>query len=329
MKILLRAYGSHLMGMGHLFRIRKVFEALQENIKTDITVSVLTKDYEESKLFFSGSKIAAKFTYLPIDSSASDEISWFYSSDVVYDLIINDQLTSDEVILKNLNKWSKNLVGFDDLSNSIELYDLVFNILYPTGKCYKNEINDFGYCLVDSLPIDIINNKVGKIFLNQGGADTWGVIPLIINDLSSQNCELELSIVLGPSFQHYNELAGALESYNGKFIVYNHVSDIEEIVKSCDVAIVAGGNTLIEVVSLGIPTLSISLEHKELDTIKRVVDSQLIFEQSGQYGEWFKNIDLEKNIYNYKKRLSLNRTSKKYFTGNNFNNCINKILEVL
>ena len=46
MKIFIRAYGSHLMGMGHLYRIKKLVTKLKEQQKCKITL--FTKKYNEA-----------------------------------------------------------------------------------------------------------------------------------------------------------------------------------------------------------------------------------------------------------------------------------------
>ena len=47
MNVFIRAYGSYLMGMGHLYRVKKIVNKLK-SIDKNITFSLFTRKYDEA-----------------------------------------------------------------------------------------------------------------------------------------------------------------------------------------------------------------------------------------------------------------------------------------
>ena len=321
MNILIRTYGSHLMGMGHLYRMIKLVQMLKNKIECNITL--LTREYEESKLIY-GQIDADEIVKVQPEISINEEVKLVDSFDN-FDICINDQLNTEYEIAKILKFKSKRRITFDDRGEGNVLFDKIINILYPSCTPLKQEVNDYSYMILrgeESLKKSIsFNNKVTSIFINQGAADTWGAIPDLINDLNRLELHFTIKVLLGPSFKHYDELSSVLKNNKKKIVIYNYVDNIIELVKNCDLAIVGAGNTLFEIASIGIPIIASTREEKELITINKLVKENIVFSTSKLYTD---------NISQLIKSVILDTESRKekfYLTRNLFQyDGLNKII---
>ncbi len=285
MKIFIRAYGSHLMGMGHLYRIQKLVKKIRE-LKSNVNITLFTRKFSEAKSIYN------KIEYdnlIEIDENISEteEISnlkKIFKEE--YDICINDQLNTNIEIAKILTK-SKKSITFDDLGDGNILFDYILNVLYPTNKNLDNEINSFEYIILDDyskIKQQVkFKEDIKTIFINQGAADTWGAIPDMIEDLNKLENKFKIKVLLGPSFKHYRELGIALEKNKKQIEIYNFTDNVVELVKKCDLAILGAGNTMFEVLSLGIPIIVSTREEKELITINKLLKENLIYSENKLY----------------------------------------------
>jgi len=286
MNIFIRAYGSHLMGMGHLYRIKKFVNYLKKE-DANITITLLTRKYDESVNIYKTIQVD-KIVEIDPNISKKDEIdklkNIFHEK---YDIMINDQLNTDNDIAKILTNSCEKSITFDDLGNGNHLFDYIVNVLYPSDKKLNNEINSYNYMILDDFSTIKKSIKFQKeiktIFINQGAADTWGAIPDMIRDLNLISENFKIKVLLGPSFKHYNELAKVLKDNKKQIEIFNFTDSVIEVVKDCDLAILGAGNTLFEVASLGIPIVASTREEKELITINRLLKESIVYAENKIY----------------------------------------------
>ena len=279
MTIFIRAYGSHLMGMGHLYRIEKLVNELKKEQKCKITL--FTRKYDEAVSIYTKIDID---TIIEIEQNISVDEEGKELENLLqngYDVVINDQLNTGIEIAKILTKYSKQNITFDDLGAGDCLFEHIINVLSPSNKKLDNEINSYSYMLLNdysSIKENIaFKEEVKTIFINQGAADTWGAIPDMIKDLNKIEDDFKIKVLLGPSFQHFDELAEALKNNKKQIEIFNFTDSVVEIVKDCDLAILGAGNTLFEVASLGIPIIASTREEKELITINRLLKDNVAY----------------------------------------------------
>jgi spore coat polysaccharide biosynthesis predicted glycosyltransferase SpsG len=278
MNILVRAYGSHLMGMGHLYRVKKIVNGFKAMDNT-ITFTLLTRKYDEA---------IDVYTQIPVnerieinkDAQETEELVLISGMIERFDFVLNDQLNTSKNMGVLLSQAHKSIT-FDDLGEGNQYFDHIINVLYPTQKQLKNEFNSYGFLILDdnsriknSL---IFKEEIQTIFVNQGAADTWGAIPEMIKDLNKIDINFKIKVLLGPSFRDHNKLADVLKCNTKQIEIYNFVDNVSEIVQECDLAILGAGNTLFEVASLGIPIIASTREEKELITIDRLSKDNIVY----------------------------------------------------
>jgi len=326
MKIFIRAYGSHLMGMGHLYRIKKLVTKLKEQQKCKITL--FTKKYNEAINIYKSIDVD-DFIEVKKDIPIEDEIVELEKALLNNnDNCINDQLNTSIEIASILTKNIPHSTTLDDLGNGSYLFNNIVNVLYPSKNKPSNEINSYSYMILDDYSQIKKNLKFKKeiktIFINQGAADTWGAIPDMINDLNLIDIDFKIKVLLGPTFNHFDELAQTLKVNKKQIEITNYTNSVVNLVKDCDLAILGAGNTLFEIASLGIPIIASTREEKELITIDRLVNDNIVFAQKEIYKEGLNSIVTDV-INNSKNREAQYRRNRELF---NYNG-IGKILKLI
>lgn len=311
MNIFIRAYGSHLMGMGHLYRIKKLVIKLKEQQECKITL--FTKKYNEAINIYKNINID-NFIEIEKDISVENEMIELEKALLgKYDICINDQLNTPMEIATILTKNIPQSITFDDLGNGNYLFKHIINVLYPSENKLPNEIKSYSYMILDDysqLKETIkFKNEVKTIFINQGAADTWGAIPDMINDLNLININFKIKVLLGPVFNHFDKLIQALKRNKKQVEIINYTNSVVELVKDCDLAILGAGNTLFEIASLGIPIIASTREEKELITINRLLKDDIVFAENEIYKDGLHNIvtDVIKNVKNRELQYRRNR----------------------
>ena len=296
MNIFIRAYGSHLMGMGHLYRVKKLVNYLK---KTEVScnITLLTQKYDEAVDIYKTIQVDNIVEIKP-HISKNDEINVLKNIfQKKYDIVINDQLNTDNEIAEILTDKCKKSITFDDLGDGNLLFDDIVNVLYPSDKKLTNEINSYSYMILDDFSTIKKSMKfqeeIKTIFINQGAADTWGAIPDMIRDLNLISENFKIKVLLGPSFKHYDELAKALKDNKKQIEIFNFTENVIEVVKDCDLAILGAGNTLFEVASLGIPIVASTREEKELITINRLLKESIVYAENKIYTSGLDKIVVE------------------------------------
>ena len=329
MKIFIRAYGSHLMGMGHLYRIKKIVRKLKN--KGSCNITLFTQSHHEAKSIFKSIDVDNLIEIQPEISKSNELLELKKNLSSGYDICINDQLNTDEEIAEVLDFNCKKSVTFDDLGSGNYLFDYMFNVLYPTNLKLKNEYNDYSYMLLNDHS-DIkakvtFKDKVSTIFINQGAADTWGAIPDIITDLNSISTPFKIKALLGPSFRHFKELRQALKKNVKEIEIINQTNNVTELVKDCDLAILGAGNTLFEVASLGIPIIASTREPKELITISRLLKDNIVYGFPFLYDKGLSET-IENVINNKSQRFLKFNSNRKLFNYDGLDRVINLIGEI-
>jgi spore coat polysaccharide biosynthesis predicted glycosyltransferase SpsG len=83
-------------------------------------------------------------------------------------------------------------------------------------------------------------------------------------------------VVVGRAFAHHAELAAAAAAARRAVRVLHDVSDMASLLADCDVAISGGGVTLFELCCVGVPTVALTAEPRELATIARFADGAAV-----------------------------------------------------
>lgn len=321
MNILIYTYANHQMGMGHVYRMSTLGSFLK---KREHDILFFIPDWEEgvTKIFQEGwSQIS-----IPINQFENEIHYKKKLHNLRFDCIIVDALNVSEPIMNIFREKTNLLISFDNIGHGRFLTDILINVLYkrpPPLPAPKFEINSYSHIIISNEFGEIhqkeklIQKTIQKILITQGGSDTYGVVPQLIDVINTTNNAIEYFIFIGPGFKHYEELELSVKKSALKIHIIKNLTDPWNLFFDMDLAISAGGMTLFELLCLGIPTITTTQEIKELETINDLTKNNLII-NLGYFDETKKEqissliSDLNRD---YGKRLMLSTNSKKYMDG--------------
>ena len=251
--------GNNKRGLGHIYRILEIADELYS--KPDIYYDIHQTD---DKLF-------GKTTHnlIPVDGIV-DLFEKCRGCD--YSIFINDILSTsiDYMIgLKTVLSEKTKIINIEDDGEGAVEADAVINELF-VQKNIRNAYcgEQYFICRKQFLfyePIEI-KEKAKKMFVCFGGADPQNYADRILRIVSSDEYrEFEFVVALGKAKDNIEELMRYNDYDN--ISVYYDVRNMAELMSSCDFAIASRGRTCYELAILGIPTISISENEREMKHI--------------------------------------------------------------
>ena len=157
------------------------------------------------------------------------------------------------------------IINFEDDGEGVYKADLVFNALYSESilpQVYAGEKYYIaGKTFMFYEPISI-KKQVKKVFIAFGGADPQNYSDRLLGIISkSEYKDYQFVVVLGRA--KYN--VKSLLEYNkyDNIDVFYDVSNMPELMSSCDIAITSRGRTGYELAILGIPSIAMAQNRRE------------------------------------------------------------------
>jgi spore coat polysaccharide biosynthesis predicted glycosyltransferase SpsG/CMP-N-acetylneuraminic acid synthetase len=182
-------------------------------------------------------------------------------------LVINDILDTTMEYISHLKDEGYFVVNFEDLGTGTELADVVFDALYEHEVGERNiHTGHKFYILKDEFyfqPQKIITQVVNNVLITFGGTDPNNFTEKVIDSILSTNYEGRINVILGLGYDGLERLIEKYES-NQSVQIYRNVSDISEFMFKADVIFTSAGRTMYEVCSLGVPTICLCQNDREL-----------------------------------------------------------------
>lgn len=253
-KVAIYVNGNNKRGIGHIYRALEIADEFF--VKPDIYYDINQTD----------KKVFGKTTHHLIPVNGIAEL-FDKCKEKQYTVFINDILTTtiDYMIALRTVLPKAKIINFEDDGEGIIKADLVFNALfhentYPqvhSGEKYYISGKTFMFYE----PIEI-RDKVKRVFISFGGADPQNYSDRILN------------MIVKPEYKSYHFIVvlGRAKHNVKKLMEYNKVDNIEvlydvsnmpELMSSCDIGITSRGRTGYELAILGIPAISMAQNERE------------------------------------------------------------------
>ena len=333
MDVLIYTYGNHKMGMGHVYRMLNLASALK---KRGHDILFLMPSWAEgiTKIKEEGWKIKE----ISVDLFEQEHVYKRLLGDRFFNCIITDALNVSENIMKLFGEKAKLLLSLDNIGDGRFYSDILINILYRTEPRLmkpKIEINSYDYLILNenfkkfNLKEKIVNNEVNKILITQGGSDTYGVVPKIMDELNKLPMDLECDVLVGSAFKHHEELFSSIRNSDLKINIMENIKETWELFYNEDMAISGGGMTLFELLCVDVPCIVLTQEYKELETINYLNELKLI-DMLGLYEKLHSGDILNATIgliNNYNRRLEMREMGKRVIDGGGCERTIDLIEE--
>lgn len=253
-KVAIYVNGNNKRGIGHIYRALEMADEFY--VKPDIYYDLNQTD----------PKVFGKTTHTLIPVNGIAEL-FERCKEEKYTIFINDILatTIDYMIgLKSVLPDAK-IINFEDDGEGILKADLVFNALYHESDLSQVHAGERYYISGKTFmfyePIEV-KKHVEKVFISFGGADPQNYSDRLLQIVTKpEYSKYKFVVVLGRAKQNVE----ALMEYN-KFenvdVLYD-VSNMPELMTSCDIGITSRGRTGYELAILGIPSIAMAQNHRE------------------------------------------------------------------
>jgi spore coat polysaccharide biosynthesis predicted glycosyltransferase SpsG len=156
------------------------------------------------------------------------------------------------------------------------------------------------------------SKSIRSAIILQGGADTHCISPKILQSMKKIPKQVKITLVLGPMFDCHKNLENTINTLDRKIKLICNSKKIHIEMKKHDIAITAAGNTMLELMLIGIPSLIICGEKHELEIAKQVNRKKMALNIG--YGKDVTKKSIEKNFIklldNYELRKTFHRNSK-------------------
>jgi len=203
------------------------------------------------------------------------------------DIVINDNLDTNESYILKLKEVSYKVVNFEDLGDGAKKADLVINAIYPEKQVLKNHYFGHGYFILRDEFIYSSQKEIAKevknILITFGGVDPNNYTKKVIETIYEycNKNDIAITVIAGFGYKEFNSLK---EFKNIK--IEQNVTNISSYMLEADLIFTSAGRTTYEIASIGTPTIVLAQNKRELTH----------FFASSEFG--FLNLGLGYNISN-------------------------------
>lgn len=253
-KVAIYVNGNNKRGIGHIYRALEMADEFF--VKPDIYYDINQTDV----------KVFGKTTHNLIPVNGIAEL-YNICKEKEYSIFINDILTTSLDYMIGLRSVLPNakIVNFEDDGEGIAKADLVFNALYHDEEFPQIKAGEKYYICGKTFtyydPIEI-KDEVSRVFIAFGGADPQNYSDRLLKIVSKQEYRnYHFVVVLGRAKHNVAELL-EYNRYDNIEVMYD-VSNMPELMTSCDIAYTSRGRTGYELALLGIPAIAMAQNHRE------------------------------------------------------------------
>ena len=253
-KIVLRTDAAKELGMGHVYRVLALAYALARH---DLTI-VVSADKPLGAAFFCDYPFK-------VGAIAGEAEFVQYVAESGADAVVLDLLDTDAEFVEALRKTSK-VVTFEDLGSGAEVADLLVSDLYENPRVpAERQLSGVQHAILapsfESIPRQSSpNESVESLLLLFGGTDPSGLVFKSLDALRQIGFSGEVIVVRGLGAEPVDASAWPELNLN----VLHNVLNMPALMAKADLAISSAGRTITELSVIGVPTLCIAQNAKEL-----------------------------------------------------------------
>ncbi|MCC7440089.1 MAG: hypothetical protein IT285_00560, partial [Bdellovibrionales bacterium] len=183
------------------------------------------------------------------------------------DLLLLDQLDTETGYVRSLKQHAKKVVTFEDLGPGASEADLVVSDVYANPRIpAERQLTGLGHAILSpsfeyARPRPPASPEVRNILVLFGGTDPSNLAERSLQALGAMKFSGEVTVVQGMG--RARPLPD-LSSFGLKGRMLSNVEYMPGVMRDADLALSSAGRTITELLSLGIPTLCMCQNEKEL-----------------------------------------------------------------
>lgn len=246
--------GNNKRGIGHIYRALEIADEFY--VKPDIYYDT---NQTNPKVFGN-----TKHNLIPVDGIAE---LYQVCKEQQYTVFINDILTTSIDYMIGLKSVMPNakIVNFEDDGEGTIKADLVFNALFHEEDLPQVKAGEKYYISGKTFmfyePIKI-KARVKRVFISFGGADPQNYSDRLLKMICKPEYkDYEFVVVLGRAKYNIDSLM-EFNKYENIEVLYD-VSNMPELMTSCDIGVTSRGRTGYELAILGIPSIAMAQNKRE------------------------------------------------------------------
>lgn len=254
--IAIRVIGNNLVGLGHIYRMLTLVSKLyKHNIcfyidpTDDLAILKVKENNYPHKIFHTEQGF--------LDLITKDKI----------DILINDTLDTSKSYIERIKSRNVFLVTFEDMGSGIEDANIVFNALYETQLKNPNHYFGSNYVILrqDMYYQSFIefHENTSTVLLTFGGIDENNLTERTLKVLT-EIYNGKIIIIVGLGYENFDTLQTLIKKYPNKIDLYKNVKNMAQLLSQADVAVTSKGRTLYELSSLGVPSVAIAQNDREM-----------------------------------------------------------------
>jgi spore coat polysaccharide biosynthesis predicted glycosyltransferase SpsG len=261
MRIAFRTEGNPKQGMGDVMSSLAIAEQCRD--ADDAVLFVISGGEAEEAIRARGYAVAVA----PDESGRLDAIRRFGA-----DVVVINMLNTPQASVRAMSGATPLVVTIDDNGPGAREAGLRINVLYHTpdavtGLEYIALREEFQRAHDAERTV---RAQAEELLLMQGGADTYGFLPRILDGVGASVWRGHVTLITGPAFVHENALRASLDRSPLDVDVIRNCSTMADVMRRADMAISAGGISMFELACVGTPSIIVCAEHFEEETASRL-----------------------------------------------------------
>ncbi|MGO4995020.1 cytidylyltransferase domain-containing protein [Jeotgalibaca porci] len=255
--ILIRVEGYAEIGLGHIYRgLMLAYNLIDHNIKFVLSAK---SDIGLKKIQ------SSHFAYEVMEE---DKELVQLIADFDCDILINDILDTTEEYILMCKRTGVRVVNFEDLGEGAIVADAVINDLYEEKYESKNHFWGSDYYLIrDEFLLaepTKFNPEVKEVLVIFGGTDPSNLTERVLTVVHELNePTIHFTFVLGLGYPEKEKVEKYAADYNLNVDIIQDVKMMTEYMGNADVALSSQGRTMLELASMGVPTILLAQNTRE------------------------------------------------------------------
>lgn len=261
-RIVFNIVGSKETGLGHVYRARTLMHRLTDH---EVLVIVDEKQRLAEEIMRNSHFTVHRYSGSPIK----------LLEELKPDIVVNDILDTDPSLIMAMKDRGWRVVNFEDGGDGIKYADEVINALYEVS--HPSEHVHTGceyYCLREEFLFvkrREARREVENVLICFGGTDPCGLTVKVVRAMPNLPASFKLSVIVGAGFDDNERLATELSRLKQETEVVRDTKVISHYMEQADVMVTSGGRTVYEAATIGVPTIVLCQNEREL---KHVFASQ-------------------------------------------------------